>query len=453
MNHVFRFRNVNEALPVLCEALLEEGEDDNSRAGKTKELTHVGISLTHPKEREITLKSRKASLVSQIAETMWVLSGRNDIGWLKSYLPRATEFSDDGLTWRAGYGPRLRTWPRRDGSEDVIDQIAYVVGLMKKDPGTRRAVITLYDPQVDDAPGKDIPCNDWLCFLRRGDALDLHVAIRSNDLIWGWSGINQFEWSVLQEVVASAVGAEVGELHFSIVSLHLYERHWERAREIAQEQPPAPVSGPSLLPGTCLESFYTRLQAAMTLEHCVRADVGIDYSINYVEDPLIRHWMRELQDHWRKPLTTVSLAEQIAELHTEKDAAYGDSWRKHGELFSIIPNIARKVDRLGNSSTRDETSVDTAVDLLVYLVKYWDLLTQPEPTVDNVNAILRDLGTTETADNVQMLEASLKEELTELQSFAESHETQSILNMLPDMIDDANLLAHTLWRNSGQAAL
>lgn len=62
-------------------------------------------------------------------------------------------------------------------------------------------------------------------------------------------------------------------------------------------------------------------------------------------------------------------------LHREKDRAYGPAWKRRGELVSVVANIARKVDRLeqladGGTPTRDESAIDTAVDLLVYGLKY-----------------------------------------------------------------------------------
>jgi hypothetical protein len=62
-------------------------------------------------------------------------------------------------------------------------------------------------------------------------------------------------------------------------------------------------------------------------------------------------------------------------LHRTKDAAYRDAWKKRGEVMSIMANIARKVDRLeyaadGAPVAQDESLLDTAVDLLVYSLKY-----------------------------------------------------------------------------------
>lgn len=70
-----------------------------------------------------------------------------------------------------------------------------------------------------------------------------------------------------------------------------------------------------------------------------------------------------------------SLHETIRRLHREKDAAYRDAWKKRGEVISILANVARKVDRLayaldGAPPSGDETLLHTAVDLLVYCIKY-----------------------------------------------------------------------------------
>lgn len=75
-------------------------------------------------------------------------------------------------------------------------------------------------------------------------------------------------------------------------------------------------------------------------------------------------------------------------LHRTKDAVYRDAWKKRGEVLSILANIARKVDRLEYvvdcaPSTRDESVLDTAVDLLVYCLKYQTFLADLEASVAN----------------------------------------------------------------------
>ncbi|MEU3117224.1 nucleoside triphosphate pyrophosphohydrolase family protein [Micromonospora chalcea] len=81
----------------------------------------------------------------------------------------------------------------------------------------------------------------------------------------------------------------------------------------------------------------------------------------------------------------------VANLHRQKDASYGISWKRRGEQISIMANIARKVDRLNitaattTESTADENVIDTAVDLYVYALKYLTFLADANP------AVLRDV--------------------------------------------------------------
>ncbi len=291
MNHNQVFRNVNQALPELAALLLDEGDEFGSRAGRTLELMHVGITLTQPWQREIEAPIRKANLAAQIVETAWVLAGRNDVELLSHYLPRAVDFSDDGLAWRAGYGPRLRDY-------HDVDQLKYVVETLKASPGSRQAVATIWDPTVDTTPGKDIACNNWLSFSSRFGKLDLHVGIRSNDFIWGWSGINAFEWSVVQEIVAGMCGLTVGSLHFSTTSFHLYDRHWEKARRIAQL--PCTVylhdDSPRFETTSSVESLDVLLSEWFTWERAIREGQTLD--VEKFPEPMFRSWLQVLQWYW-----------------------------------------------------------------------------------------------------------------------------------------------------------
>jgi thymidylate synthase len=441
-NHNFIFTDISHALPFLMKAVLD-GDEVGSRNGRVLELLHPHIVLTESWRREITTPGRKASLPAQIAETMWVLSGRDDIAFLGNYLPRAKDFSDDGVRWQGAYGPRLRAWKRRDKG-DVLDQLAWVVDLLKKDPLSRRAVMVIYDPDVDSADGGlDRPCNDIIQFQSRLGELHMHVFIRSNDLMWGFSGINAFEWSSLQEIVAGLLGIGVGELHFSVSSEHLYEPHWAKAQRISDgaylaEQ--STVASPRFNAAAVwrsLEEFDRLVLKWFALENVIRnpgsATSRRDLldAVNNFPEPMLRSWLQVIAWHWSRdesflePLrgTPLALAAKLSptrkdpvvqppeaprviapagftidressfrftmpavpvkesfevedpfidfvvNLHAEKHAVYGDSWKRRGELLGILANIARKIDRLGVAGAGD-TASDTVIDLLVYLVKY-----------------------------------------------------------------------------------
>jgi thymidylate synthase len=417
MINTFTYKTASHALPQLMETVLS-GQEIGSRVGKTREILFPHITLTEPWRREILHPDRRASLTAQIAETMWLLAGRDDVAWLQNYLPRAADYSDDGTVWRGAYGRRLRSWDRRDHG-DVLDQLSWVVDHLTADPASRRAVLTIWDPDRDTTAGKDIPCNNWLHFLVRGGKLHLHVSIRSNDLMWGWSGINAFEWSAVQEIVAGMIGMKVGSLEFSTSSLHLYDRHWERAHRIATNRVKPevfPVASPRF-DASGLDRFEDLdylLRDWFELEEAIRNPRGLGGTqqawlrrqVDAFDEPMMQSWLRVIgwhwsgDDEWLAPLNGTPLAaaawmspprvapepepepqpepeppkadpftEFVVKLHAEKHAAYGDSWKRRGEQIGILANIARKVDRLGVAGGGD-TSADTVIDLLVYLIKY-----------------------------------------------------------------------------------
>lgn len=300
-------RNLHEALPSELRDLFLYGRVQPSRDGSTVERTAHVITLTDPLERVQLQPHRNANIFAQIAETVWVLAGRKDIGWLSYYLPRAQQFSDDGVVWRAGYGPRLRHYAGRLNSNFTltglpIDQIAEVAHLLQRERGTRRAVVGIWEPASDlGVDSKDIPCNDTLQFLERDGALDLHVFVRSNDAWWGWSGINAFEWSVLLELMAFWTGARPGRIHTFVGSWHLYERHWQRANALCSAPPePSPyVVDPGLLArsprwATPLDQLDDQLDEFFLVESDLREGVYETACWAHVTDPFLEHALRLL---------------------------------------------------------------------------------------------------------------------------------------------------------------
>lgn len=405
------FETMGNAFVAAVARIMQSGERIEVRGSVTRELRNQTLVMLRPTERTPVIAGRRNNVFASIAETMWVLGGRDDVAFLTPYLPRAADFSDDGIVWRAAYGPRLRF---RSG----VDQIENVVRLLTEDPHSRRAIITLFDPAADYATSKDVPCTNWMQFTTRNDALHLAVVMRSNDLFWGFSGINVFEWSVLQELVARWTGHTVGTLTFFVGSLHVYERHFERARAILGH--PRVTIPPSTAPRSAFDTDFADMneQLASWFRSEESARLGKSSVIDEVTDPLLRDYaamisafwafersgreageeaLRDVADasliaagldyfSWKSGdepavehgLRADELRDAVIALHRLKDHHYGPSWKKRGERTSILPNIARKLDRLASfdstSDAVDEPWLDTSVDLLVYAVKYMAFL-------------------------------------------------------------------------------
>jgi thymidylate synthase len=235
------------------EALLKQGCKVAPRGNETKELLNQFFEIYYPTYRCILLPKRRNNIFAQIAETLWMIAGRDDIEWLSFYLPRAPQFSDNGRSWRGAYGPRLRNW---NSSDKKVDQLSYVVEALKNDSLTRQAVISIWDPGIDTTPGKDIPCNNWLQFILRDGLLSMSVAQRSSDLIWGYSGIDAFSWSVLHEMMAYWTESNVHIRSHLVGSQHIYQQHYVLGYDILQNYKACMYDRVSCLNAHLLDDVY-----------------------------------------------------------------------------------------------------------------------------------------------------------------------------------------------------
>src|SRR5690348_7088220 len=95
---VVRYRNATYALVDGLRDILASGERLTVRGSRVSELRNRITVIERPKERCIVVPGRQNNVFATIAETMWVLAGRNDVAFLSHYLPRAPDFSDDGQT-------------------------------------------------------------------------------------------------------------------------------------------------------------------------------------------------------------------------------------------------------------------------------------------------------------------------------------------------------------------
>ncbi|CAN7723092.1 thymidylate synthase [Rhizobium rhizogenes] len=218
-------KNVTYSLINVLRNIRDNGSPVVTRGNEQVEVLSQLLRIKSPLERVIVTPHRNNNIFALIAETFWVLGGRNDLGYLTHYLPRASDFSDDGKTWRAAYGPRLRNWYG-------VDQFQQVASLLRADPNTKRAVMTIFDPKSDYVETKDVPCNNWLHFLIRDGRLHLNVTVRANDAVWGFGGINSFEWSILQEMMAVWTGTQAGTLSWFVGTIHVYKRHYKTIDQI-----------------------------------------------------------------------------------------------------------------------------------------------------------------------------------------------------------------------------
>ena len=206
------YRNVNHALSHLPYMIHENGIKQDSRNGPVVSLPEpLMLTTQRPMERVLLCPVRRANPFLFLLDGLSILSSINLVKPLADIVPRFREYSDDGVHLRAHYGKRL-FW-----------QLNPAIDLLTKDPGSRRAVMSIWDPREDlGANSKDLPCNVTVNLRIVGGALDLAVFNRSNDVFWGLLGANIVQFSFLQEYLARSIGVQIGRLTQITTNAHIY---------------------------------------------------------------------------------------------------------------------------------------------------------------------------------------------------------------------------------------
>jgi len=313
------YAGINSFLIGASKLLLEEGVKRETRGHICFELAEPAMfKITNPTAREITILERKWFKTLPYAESLWIASGRNDMAYITHYLPRMVDFSDDGVYMRGGYGPRYRDYNgeiedyrietinvRQPGS---VDQLRYVVECFKADKETRRAVMSFGDPMKDDFDengalknSKDIPCTRELHFMKQSgcNKLDLIVRMRSNDLVWGASGVNVFNYTFMLEYVAAILGLEVGNYYHIADNLHYYDRHSDLVRKLAEVREWEDEAVVYDKRFRSLQEFDDLVSRLSNEEVSMRSNMG-DYSRIGFEDPFFEHWYEVLYQYNQK---------------------------------------------------------------------------------------------------------------------------------------------------------
>lgn len=303
------YDGINSFLIGASKLLRKEGVRRETRGSVCFELPEPAIfKITQPWAREVTIPVRKWNGTLPYAESLWIASGRNDMEYITHYLSRMMDFSDDGHYMRGGYGPRYRDY--NGGKEDYriesinvrqtgsVDQLRYVVECFKADFETRRAVMSFGDPMKDDFDDegrlkvtKDIPCTRELHFIKQSstDKLDLIVRMRSNDLIWGASAVNIFNYTFMQEYVAAILGMEVGNYYHIADNMHYYDRHEELVRLLSEMDG---TEESAVMYEKTFKSLgdFDKLITSLSVEEMTMRKGMEGYEAAKFTDPFFQHW-------------------------------------------------------------------------------------------------------------------------------------------------------------------
>ena len=207
-----KFKTAKEAFEFFYPTIQGQGKDF---AG-TKALFNIGFTIEKPMDRLIDTWYREWNHTYAEAEWQWYLTGEptaQTLGKLYGKIPKIWQDMTDGNgKVNSNYGAQWeRGW-----------QLDKVVAMLKNNPDTRQAAVSIYDGKEISTYKYDTPCTYAVQFTVVDNKLDMCITMRSNDLWFGFCN-DQYQFSKLQEMVSERTGYDVGVYYHFAHNLHIYD--------------------------------------------------------------------------------------------------------------------------------------------------------------------------------------------------------------------------------------
>jgi thymidylate synthase len=217
----------------------EHGTRKGDRTG-TGTLSVFGYQMRFDlAERFPLLTTKKIHMKSVTHELLWFLQGSTNVEYLRANgVTIWDEWADANGELGPVYGAQWRSWPTPDGR--AIDQLADVVAQIRKNPDSRRLVVSAWNPA--DIPRMALaPCHALFQFYVAGGRLSCQLYQRSADIFLGVP-FNIASYALLTLMVAQVTNLRPGEFVHTLGDAHLYLNHLEQADEQLTRAPrPLPV--------------------------------------------------------------------------------------------------------------------------------------------------------------------------------------------------------------------
>ncbi|ANF58896.1 thymidylate synthase [Halotalea alkalilenta] len=222
----------------LMRRVLDEGTRKSDRTG-TGTLSVFGHQMRFDLAAGFPLvTTKKLHLRSIIHELLWFLRGETNIAYLKEHGVRIwDEWADENGELGPVYGYQWRSWPRPDGGH--VDQIAQLVDSIKRNPDSRRLMVSAWNPALVDEMALP-PCHALFQFYVADGRLSCQLYQRSADIFLGVP-FNIASYALLTQMVAQVCELAPGEFIHTLGDAHLYLNHLDQAREqLARSPRPLP---------------------------------------------------------------------------------------------------------------------------------------------------------------------------------------------------------------------
>ena len=222
----------------LLNRILSEGTRKEDRTG-TGTISVFGHQMRFNLEEGFPLlTTKKLHLKSIIYELLWFLQGNTNVKYLQDHGVRIwNEWADENGELGPVYGHQWRSWPDYNGG--VIDQISNVVEQIKKNPDSRRLIVSAWNVAEVDSMALP-PCHTLFQFYVADGKLSLQLYQRSADTFLGVP-FNIASYALLLQMMAQVSGLKAGDFIHTTGDTHLYLNHLEQAKlQLTRDPRPLP---------------------------------------------------------------------------------------------------------------------------------------------------------------------------------------------------------------------
>ncbi len=216
--------------------VMDHGQDKSDRTG-TGTRSVFGYQMRFDLSQGFPLvTTKKLHLRSIIHELLWFLKGETNIAYLKeNKVSIWDEWADANGDLGPVYGKQWRSWQAPGGQ--VIDQISWLIDEIKRNPDSRRLIVSAWN--VGELGQMALmPCHCLFQFYVADGKLSCQLYQRSADIFLGVP-FNIASYALLTHMIAQVCGLEVGEFIHSFGDAHIYNNHFEQAREQLSRTPAA----------------------------------------------------------------------------------------------------------------------------------------------------------------------------------------------------------------------
>jgi thymidylate synthase len=210
----------------LMELVLRQGVKKSDRTG-TGTVSIFGHQMRFNLDDGFPLlTTKKLHLKSIVHELLWFLKGDTNVRYLQENGVRIwDEWADAKGDLGPVYGAQWRSWPARDGG--TIDQISKVLEQIRRNPDSRRLMVTAWNPADVDRMALP-PCHCLFQFYVADGRISCQLYQRSADIFLGVP-FNIASYALLLMMVAQVTGLKPGDFVHTMGDAHLYTNHIEQA--------------------------------------------------------------------------------------------------------------------------------------------------------------------------------------------------------------------------------